>query len=142
MIFNVPLEKDVDFARELFSLISEHVSDLAMEHEKLPNRIIFSGGLGQELMSYIEEKEWNFKGFKLESIGGILDALTFKYADPLTQIEDRGSVIFEGGTLNGKQVNGIPSPETMGKIVSTASTPSFRIERMVRPEKKIRLKRI
>ena len=141
MIFYVPLDKDIEFAKELFSIISEHVSDLANEHETLPNQIIFSGSLGQEIKSYILEKEWNFKGFGFESVGGLLDALTFKYTEPITQIEDRGSVIFDGGTLHGKEISGIPGPETMHKIISTSAQPSFRIERKVRPEKRIILRR-
>ena len=140
MKFKVPLDKDSLFAQELFSLISEYVSDLAVEYEKLPNKIIFTGSIGKEVLNYIIEKEWNFKGFNLESAGGLLDALIFKYDAPFTQTEDRGA-IFDGGSMHNKTINGIPGPETAQKIISAYSSPSFMIERTVRPEKRILLVR-
>ena len=140
MKFKVPIEKDLLFAQELFSLISEYVSDLAVEYEKLPNKIIFTGSIGKEVLDFITEKEWNFKGFNLESASGLLDALIFKYDAPLTQTEDRGA-IFDGGSMHNKTINGIPGPETAQKIISAYSSPSFMIERTVRPEKRILLVR-
>jgi hypothetical protein len=95
MKFKVPIEKDTLFAQELFALISEHVSDLADEHEKLPNRIIFSGALGKELHDFILDKEWNFKGFGLDRVNGIVDSVTFKYDKPFTQTESRFGTTFE-----------------------------------------------
>ena len=141
MKFKVPIEKDTLFAQELFALISEHVSDLADEHEKLPNRIIFSGALGKELHDFILEKEWNFKGFGLDRVNGIVDSVTFKYDKPFTQTENRFGTTFEGGTLHDKTINGIPGPDAAQKIISSYSQPSFSIERTVRPEKRILLSR-
>jgi hypothetical protein len=141
MIFNVPLEKDSVFAQNLFSIISENVSDLVMEHDKLPNQILFTGPLGKEVLNFIQAKEWNFKGFSLESADGVHSALIFKYSSVLTQTEDRGGVIFDGGSLHNKQINGIPGPETTQKILSAYSSPGFIIERTVRPEKRITLVR-
>jgi hypothetical protein len=138
MKFQVPIEKDLAFTQDLFSLISENISELAGEYEKLPSKIIFMGNIGKELLAFIQEKEWNFKGFELESASSILDALIFKYSAPFTQTEDRGA-IFDGGTLHGKEINGIPGPETAQKIISAYSSPSFMIERTVRPEKQILL---
>ena len=139
MKFQVPIEKDLDFTRDLFSLISENISDLAEEHEKLPSKIIFMGKIGKELLAFIREKEWNFKGFELESANSALDALIFKYNAPLTQVDGRMSPIFDGGSLHGKEINGIPGPETTQKIISTYASPSFILERTVRPEKRILL---
>ena len=139
MIFNVPLEKDSAFAQNLFLIISENVSDLVMEHDTLPNQIIFTGPLGKELLNFIQEKEWNFKGFSLESADGVHSALIFKYSNALTQVDGNMGVSFEGGTLHNKQINGIPGPETVQKILSTYASPMFTIERTVRPEKRINL---
>lgn len=139
MIFNVPLEKDSNFAQSLFSIISENVSDLVNENDKLPNQIIFTGPLGKELLNFIQEKEWNFKGFSLESADGVHSALIFKYSNALTQVDGNMGVSFEGGTLHNKQINGIPGPETVQKILSTYASPMFTIERTVRPEKRITL---
>lgn len=136
MKFQVPIEKDLTFAQNLIAMISENISDLTGEYEKLPNKIIFTGSLGKELLSFIQEKEWNFKGFDLESTDAILDALIFKYNTPLTQIDGRTSVM---GSLHGKEINGIPGPETAQKIISTYASPSFMLERTVRPEKRILL---
>jgi len=141
MKFKVPIEKDANFAQELFALISEHVHDLAIEHEKLPNKIFFGGALGKEIYGFIVEKEWNFKGFGLVLAGGLVDSIVFKYDSPLTQTEDRFGVIFDGGSLHNREINGIPGPETTQKIISTYASPSFSIERTVRPEKKILLVR-
>jgi hypothetical protein len=141
MKFKVPIDKNVTFAQELFALISEHVSDLAIEHEKLPNKIIFTGPIGKDVFDFIKEKEWNFKGFDLESAGGLLDALIFKYDAPLTQTEGKFGPIFDGGSLQDKTINGIPGPETTQKIISTYASPSYMIERTVRPEKRILLTR-
>lgn len=139
MQFKVPIEKDLIFAQDLFSLISGHISDLAIEYEKLPNKIIFTGSIGKEVLSFIEEKEWDFKGFNLESADSVLDALIFKYDASLTQTEGKFGTIFDGGSLHNKTINGIPGPETAQKIISTYSSPSFMIERTVRPEKRILL---
>ena len=136
MKFQVPIEKDLTFAQDLIAMISENISDLTGEYEKLPNKIIFTGSLGKELLSFIQEKEWNFKGFDLESTDAILDALIFKYNTPLTQIDGRTNVM---GSLHGEEINGIPGPETAQKIISTYASPSFMLERTVRPEKRILL---
>jgi hypothetical protein len=139
MKFQVPIQKDIAFTQELFALISENVYSLNSEYEKLPNKILFTGPLGKELLNFIREKEWNFKGFDLESEGGVLSALIFKYQTPLTQVEDRNSIIFADGGLNGREIEGIPGAETTQKIISAYSQPSFRIERSVEPEKTILL---
>lgn len=137
MKFEVPVEKDLKFVQSLFELISDNISGLAWENEKLPNQIIFTGPLGKELLDLIQEKEWDFNKFNLESTGGIHSTLTFKYNAPLTQTEGKLNTLFEGGTLHNKEINGIPGPETAQKILSTYSSPGFTIERTVRPEKRI-----
>ena len=141
MKFKVPLDKDIAFIQEFFALMSENISDLTYEYEKHPNKIIFTGKLGKELFDLIIEKKWNFKGFDLESASSTLDALIFKYSAPLTQIDGKMGAIFDEGTLHGKEINGIPGPETAHKIISTYASPSFMIERTVRPEKRILLVR-
>ena len=42
MKFQVPIEKDLTFAQNLIAMISENISDLTGEYEKLPNKIIFT----------------------------------------------------------------------------------------------------
>ena len=139
MNFRVPIEKDIIFIQEFFALMSENISDLTYEYEKHPNKIIFTWRIGKELFDLIIEKEWNFKGFDLESANSTLDALIFKYSAPFTQVDGKMGAIFDGGTLHGKEINGIPGPETARKILSTYASPSFILERTVRPEKRILL---
>jgi hypothetical protein len=142
MIFKVPLTKDLGFAGDLFTLLSNSISELALENQKLPNQVIFNGDLGLEVFNYIKEKDWNFKGFSLSYQAGPLNQIIFKYSSALTQVEGGDATIFENGSLNGKQVNGIPGPETIGKIMSVYSGTSFKIERTVRPEHRIKLIRL
>lgn len=139
MIFKVPSDKDLTFTQNLFAIISESISDLALENQKLPNQILFTGYLGLELFKFIKEKDWNFKGFGLDYQDSPLNLIIFKYSESLTQIEGGDATIFENGSLHGKEVNGIPGPETISKIMSVYSGTSFKIERTVRPEKKIKL---
>ena len=139
MKFQVPSEKDIKFAQDLFSLISENISDLEIENEKVPNKIIFTGNIGKEVFDFIQEKNWNFKGFELESVSSVLNALVFKYSAPVTLTGGQMSTQFEGGTLHGREINGIPGPETTRKIISSYAMPSYTIERTVRPEKRILL---
>lgn len=139
MIFKVPINKDLKFTQDLFAMISEMISDLALENQKLPNQILFTGYLGLELFKFIKEKEWNFKSFGISYQDSPLELVTFKYSNSLTQIEGGESTIFENGSLHGKEVSGIPGPETLSKIMSAYSGTSFKIERTVRPEKKIKL---
>ena len=51
MKFQVPIEKDLAFTQELFSLLSENISDLVGEYEKLPSKIVFMGNIGRELLT-------------------------------------------------------------------------------------------
>lgn len=141
MKFQVPIKKDLNFTQELFSILSDNISELSIENEKIPNKIIFTGNLGKELFNFIQEKEWNFKGFDLVTINGAQNSIIFKYVKPLTQKDGKMNTLFNEGTLNGKEISGIPGPETAFKIISTYSSPSFILERTVRPKKIIILVR-
>lgn len=135
----VPKEKDLRFASQLFEIISNNVEVLAQENLKLPKKIIFAGPLGREALAFIREKGWNFEGFSLESQGGILNLIIFKYDEPLTQTTDPNQVTFDGGSLHGKTISGIPGEGTIHKIISTYSSPSFKVEKTVRPERRVKL---
>jgi hypothetical protein len=137
----VPKEKGDSFARDLFTMISENVTLLAEENEKLPRVMLFCGPIGSEILDFIKEKGWSFEGFKLERVGGQANSLVFKYDAPLTQVDDPNSVIFEEGSLHGKKINGIPGEGMMQKMIASYASTQFKIERTVRPEKRITLKR-
>lgn len=138
MQFEIPVDKDAKFATDFFSLIDRHVSELATEHQKLPSQIIFSGGLGKELHSFIKNKGWSFSNFELIETTGP-NQLVFKYSQELDQVEMTGGIPMNDPSFDGKMVEGILGSETTSKILSGYLTGGFRIERKVRPEKRINL---
>ena len=115
MQFEIPIDKDSKFAIDFFSLIDQHVSELATDYQKLPSQIIFSGGLGKELHSFIKDKGWSFSGFELIELAGP-NQLVFK-------------------------IEGVLGQNTVNRIMSGYVTGGFKIERKVRPEKIISLTR-
>jgi hypothetical protein len=137
MHFIVPVEKDLEFSQKLFQMISSNISELADENLKLPKQILFSGPLGKELLVYIKEKDWRFDGFELKEVKGI-NQIIFKYDSPLTQVEDNRPF---SSNLNGQQINGFADSGVLQKMLSSYASSSFKIERTVRPEKRIPLKR-
>ena len=141
MRLSVPKEKDSRFAAELFETLSANIEDLASENLKLPKKILFSGPLGREALSFIRSKEWNFDGFSLENLGGISNSIVFKYDAPLTQTNDPNQVIFEEGSLHGKVIKGIPGEGTIQKMIASYAAPSFKVEKTVRPERRVTLHR-
>jgi hypothetical protein len=138
MRFEIPLDKDSQFAMDFFSLIDRHVSELATDHQKLPSQIIFSGGLGKELHSFIKDKGWSFSGFELIETHGP-NQLVFKYSKELDQVEMNGGIQMNDPGFDGKMVEGVLGQETVSKIMSGYLTGGFKIERKVRPEKRINL---
>jgi hypothetical protein len=142
MKFNIPLNKSIQFSQSLFNLISENIDDLGYENEKLPNQIIFTGPLGKEVHSFILENNWNFKNFKLEYLDSPLSSIIFKYTSPLIRKEKNYGTSFEGGSLHGKEINGIPGEGTISKIIGAYSNMNFEKEITSRPEKRIILTRL
>jgi hypothetical protein len=137
----VPKEKDARFASELFETISKNIEDLAQENLKLPRKMIFSGSLGREALMFIKDNGWNFEGFSLERSNEMTNSIVFKYDAPLTQTNDPNSVIFEEGSLHGKIINGIPGESAVRTIVSSYASPNFKVEKTVRPERRVSLTR-
>ncbi len=134
----VPIEKDSDFAVELFNTISRYIFELRDETGKVPDQISFNGPLGKEVHSFICEKNWNLKKFKLFCANSTLNEMIFCYSKPLDQIEEMGATIFDE-SFNNRQISGIPSGETMQKILSKYSSPAFKIERKIQPKIEIQL---
>lgn len=141
MRLSVPKEKDSTFASELFNTILTNIDDLTQENLKHPKKIVFMGHLGKEAFAFIQANGWNFDGFSLEKVDGLVNAIVFKYDAPLTVSNDPGQVTFEEGTLHGKIINGIPGDGTVHKLISSYSSPSFKVEKTVRPERRVQLTR-
>jgi hypothetical protein len=138
MRFEVPTLKDSKFSIDFFSLIDSHVSELASEHQKLPSQIVFSGRLGKELHSFIKDKGWSFAGFELIETQGP-DQIVFKYATELDQVENTNGIPMHDSSFDGRVVDGIHGQETVQKILSGYLGGGFKIERKIRPEKRINL---
>lgn len=141
MTLLVPIEKNAAFSQKLFKAISDNLVELADENLKWPHQMVFSGPIGKEVHRFIEDKGWDFSGFSLHQTGGVLNSITFKYSAPLTQSTDPLKATLEGGSLGNRTIEGIPGENTMSKIISHVSSSSFKIEKTVRPEKRILLKR-
>ena len=140
MQFEIPIDKDSKFAMDFFSLIDQHVSELATDYQKLPSQIIFSGGLGKELHSFIKDKGWSFSGFELVETPGP-NQLIFKYNKEIDQAEMTGGITLGDSSFDGKMIEGVLGQSTVNKIMSGYVNSGFKIERKVRPEKIISLTR-
>jgi hypothetical protein len=140
MQFEIPIDKDSKFAMDFFSLIDQHVSELATDYQKLPSQIIFSGGLGKELHSFIKDKGWSFSGFELVETSGP-NQLIFKYNKEIDQVEMTGGIPLGDSSFDGKMIEGVLGQSTVNKIMSGYANSGFKIERKVRPEKIISLTR-
>jgi hypothetical protein len=138
-MINVPLEKGVDFSKELLDTMSNAISDLYLEYGTLPDLINFQGLLGREVLSFIKERGWDFNKFNPSYLDGP-NQIVFKYTTPLRQVEEKGPISPSDG-LNGRIINGIPDSMTMSKITGVYAGGGFSIERNVRPELCVKLKR-
>jgi hypothetical protein len=136
---NIPQQKSADFSKELFSVFFKAIEEFGIEFGVMPNKIIFGGPLGKEVLFFIQEANWNILQWNPEAQDGP-NRIFLKYTKEITQIEERGSIPM-GDSLNGRVISGIPDPVTMGKIVQHAAGPGFTIERKLRPESWIKLVR-
>ena len=138
MKFEVPIDKDAKFTMDFFNLIDSHISELAIEHQTVPSQIVFSGRLGKELHSFIKEKGWSFSNFELIETNGP-DQIVFKYAKDLDQVEMTNGTPLHDSSFDGKKIEGILGGETTQKILAGYLSGGFKIERKIRPEKRINL---
>jgi hypothetical protein len=140
MKFNLPNSKDSNYNSIIFNFLSEYLTELRETCGKWPDKIEFGGVLGKEVFDFIIGSGWALSEFNPTYLGGILNFTRFSYSKPLHQIEDKGPTIFEK-KLGDTQINGIPTPETMGKLVGAYSNFSYRLERTVSPKIEIILTR-
>jgi hypothetical protein len=138
-MINVPLDKGVDFSKELLDTMSNALSDLYLEHGTLPDLINFQGLLGREVLSFIKEQSWDFNKFNPSYLDGP-NQIVFKYTTPLKQVEERGSITPDA-SLHNRTIQGIPDSNTMSKIVGAYAGGGFSIQREIRPELKVKLLR-
>lgn len=135
----IPQQKSVNFSTKLFSVLFKKVEEFELEFGVSPDKIIFGGPLGKEVLFFIQEANWNISQWNPEAQDGP-NRIFLKYTKEITQIEERGSIPM-GDTLNGRVISGIPDSNTWSKIVQHADGPGFTIERKVRPESWIKLER-
>ena len=138
MRLKVSKEKDQAFSGLLFNTLSEYLVELKEETGKWPNRVTLTGSLGGEVYQYIVEMGWDLSKFGLSHLVGGANKITIDYDKPLNQIEDIGNTIFDS-KLSNIEIKGIPSGDTMKKILGTYLNLSYTIERTVRPSREILL---
>lgn len=138
-MIEVSLNKDSNFSKNLLDTISSSLSNLYLEYEKLPDLILFQGPLGREVLLFIQESGWDFNKFNPSYLDGP-NQIVFKYTTNLKQVEEKGPITPSDG-LNGRIINGIPDGATMSKITGAYAGGGFLIERTVRPELCVKLKR-
>lgn len=112
-------------------ILDDHIKELALEYQKIPDHIIFTGRLGSELLRYINEKGWNLSKFNLEERPSPLNSIVFKYLKAFEVIDQEGPI--KSDSLDGKIINGIPGVETVARILNYSTTPSFQKHRRVDP---------
>jgi len=134
----VPIEKDHTFSSLLFNTISENLIELKQETGKWPNCVTLTGVLGQELYQYITKMNWDLAKFGLRYLAGGANKISIYYDKPLNQIEDIGNTIFDS-KLSDIEIKGIPSGDTMQKILKNYFNFAYTIERTVRPSREISL---
>jgi hypothetical protein len=138
MKLGVPTQKDQAFSGLLFNTLSESLIELKEETGKWPNRVTLTGSIGGEVHQYIVEMGWDLSKFGLRHLAGGANKITIDYDKPLNQIEDIGNTIFDS-KLSNIEIKGIPSGDTMKKILGTYLNLSYTIERTVRPRREILL---
>jgi hypothetical protein len=138
MKLGVPIQKDQAFSGLLFNTLSESLIELKEETGKWPNRVTLTGSIGGEVHQSIVEMGWDLSKFGLKHLVGGANKITIDYDKPLNQIEDIGNTIFDS-KLSNIEIKGIPSGDTMKKILGTYLNLSYTIERTVRPRREILL---
>ena len=140
MIFNVPIEKDGEFHMKFFQLLADNIQVLGQDHSKWPDSIVFCGNIAKELLNIIKEKEWDFDKFNLEWKSASLNQIVISYQKPIPEVDEKPGVINDA--IANREIEGFPSASTMKTISSQlAQGTSFKIERIIRPEIKIKLAR-
>jgi hypothetical protein len=140
MIFKVPNEKEPDFNIRFFQLIADNVETLGMENSRWPDSIVFTGTLGKVLYDIVIDMEWDFAKFNPKHIPATVNKIIISYSKPFPQVEEKGNVIND--SIANREIEGFPDSNTL-KAISTqiSSGGGFKIERMIRPELKIKLER-
>lgn len=136
---NVPVEKSKDYKIQLFYFLSENIEKVAAEYGKWPDKVTFLGKLGKELIDVIYDMKWDLSTFNITYEKSIVHKIMIEYSKPLDEIEDLGYI--NGDSINGKEVGGIPTSETMSKLNQHVISTNFKIERKIRPTAYIKLSR-
>jgi hypothetical protein len=137
--YRVPFDKDSKFPTEFFYYFSDCIDQLGSDTGRWPNKVTFVGKIGKELFDIINEKEWDFKRFNLTYQKSILNKIIIEFDKPLDQIEERGYV--NGDSLTDQTMEGIPGDKTVNQMKEHSMNMSFTIERKIRPNLEVILKR-
>ena len=139
-VIKVPVIKDSNYPIYLFQEISKHIEDLAFEHQRLPDSLLFIGRIGEDLMKYINDLKWDFSKFRMsQESSSVLNCLVISYQKEFTQVESN-AIPTSDESFDGKEIEGIPNATTMSKIVNhSIGGLSYTKERNIKPETRIKL---
>jgi hypothetical protein len=143
MQFRVPLHKDDTFPTRFFDALARGIDSLGRETGKWPDKIRFTGTLGREINEMIETSGWNLDRFDISHENSVSNLMIISYTKDLSQMEDvdlsgNPTIQHQGGKISGKIVNGIPTEDAVNSFISHAS---FKIERSIKPELRVKLTR-
>lgn len=131
MNFKVPIKKDDQYPTLVFNMISSNLQELASEYGKWPDKIVFSGNLGQEVHQVILDKGWDLEKFGPYYNGGAVNKITFKYSTRFDLVEERGGI---SSSIDNIKVNTLLSPDEMQKILQSKLQFTYTLERKVDPK--------
>lgn len=132
------------FKTDLFNSIAESINILGSQTNKWPNLMTFTGQIGFEVKSMIENLGWNLDRFEIKHEASVLNKIIVGYSKDLDLIEDidisgNPSFISQGESINGKIMNGIPSKDAVHNLISQSMQFSFKKETKIRPSVVIHL---
>ena len=144
MKLTVPINKDASFSTTFFNTLSECINILGSETGKWPDRILFSGQIGGELVQLIESTGWDLGRFEISHSVSNLNQMTVDYSKPLDQIEDidqsgKSKQSYYNESIHGKVIKGIPSQSTLNHIIGSTAISTFKLERKIRPRVDVKL---
>lgn len=142
--FKVPVEKTTEYPSELFNFLSSTMHEFAVQYRQWPDKISFTGRLGEELFNIIDEMEWDFSKFNMTSNRtSPVNNIIIEYTKPVKvsgEISQDGKPTYSRGeSMDSITAGGIISGSDASKVIENSISKSFKIEKEVRPTIRVRL---
>lgn len=139
---NIEYGDKSEYGTRFFYTLSEAIDFLGWEYQKLPDTIEFSGKESSRIYEYVTNMNWDLAKFNPTNIDStsnynyvkITYSKSFKWTIESSQP-------MRDSDMNGRVVSGIPSSETMSKIIQYSSNISTTSEKWIKPEYTIIIKK-